>query len=111
MLYTYNNYVLNSYITILIIFKIIISNVNTFAAEFLHVCQVRAPEQEYETCILNSINYLRPYLKMGVPEYNIPSLEPLKLKKLSLSLTKSLRILLTDVSVEGASNFEINEVK
>lgn len=79
--------------------------------EFLHVCQVRAPEQEYETCILNSINYLRPYLKMGVPEYNIPSLEPLKLKKLSLSLTKSLRILLTDVSVEGASNFEINEVK
>lgn len=79
--------------------------------EFLQVCQVRVSEQEYEACILNSISNLRPYLKMGVPEYNIPSLEPFKLKKLSVSPTSSLQIITTDLNVDGASNFEVTKVK
>ncbi|XP_029169773.1 circadian clock-controlled protein [Nylanderia fulva] len=79
--------------------------------EFLHVCPVREPENEYETCVSNSINYLKPYLKTGVPEYNIPSLEPLKLKKLSVSPTNGVQIMATDINVDGASNFIINKVK
>ncbi|KMQ95853.1 circadian clock-controlled protein [Lasius niger] len=77
--------------------------------EFLHVCQVGEPE--YDTCVSKSINDLKPYLKVGVPEYNIPSLEPLKLKQLSVSSTNSLKIQATDVNVAGASNFQIMKVK
>ncbi|XP_072764813.1 circadian clock-controlled protein daywake-like [Anoplolepis gracilipes] len=77
--------------------------------EFLHVCQVREPD--YETCVSNSIIELKPYLKVGVPEYNIPSLEPLKLKKLMITTTSSLQIVATDVNVCGASNFEVIQIK
>lgn len=81
----------------------------TFAAEFLHICHVHEPQ--YETCIIKSINDLKPYLKVGVPEYNIPSLEPLLLNKLSVSPTNSLKLLGTDIQVYGASNFEVTKVK
>ncbi|XP_020288990.1 protein takeout-like [Pseudomyrmex gracilis] len=77
--------------------------------EFLHVCQLGDPH--YDVCVGESVEYLKPYLKIGVPEYNIPSLEPLKLKKLVVSPANGLRIHATDVNVYGASNFHISKVK
>ncbi|XP_050456572.1 protein takeout [Cataglyphis hispanica] len=77
--------------------------------EFLHICQIHDPQ--YETCVGNSINTLKPYLKEGVPEYNLPTMEPLKLKKLSVSPTSSMRIQMTDVNVYGASNFDVVKIK
>ncbi|KYN26921.1 Circadian clock-controlled protein [Trachymyrmex cornetzi] len=79
------------------------------AAEFLHVCQTQDPH--YETCVTESIEYLKPYLKTGVPEYNIPSLEPLILKKLEFLPSSSLRLEATDVEAKGASNFVLKKVK
>lgn len=81
----------------------------TFVAEFLHVCQFHEPQ--YETCVSKSISDLKPYLKVGVPEYNIPSLEPLNLKKLSVSPTSSLKLQGTDIQVYGASNFDVTKIK
>ncbi|XP_012219404.1 circadian clock-controlled protein daywake [Linepithema humile] len=77
--------------------------------EFLHICRVNVPK--YEACVVDSIEFLKPYLKVGVPEYNIPSLEPLKLKKLTIALTNTLQIQLTDVLANGASNFKVSNVK
>lgn len=79
------------------------------AAEFLQICQTNNPQ--YETCISNSIEHLKPYLKKGVPEYNIPTLEPLKLKKLTFIPTSSIRVEASDIDAYGASNFEIKKVK
>ncbi|KAL6428585.1 hypothetical protein ACFW04_007899 [Cataglyphis niger] len=84
------------------------SQYRSIFTEFLHICQVRDPQ--YETCIVNSINILKPYLKEGVPEYNIPSMDPLKLKKLSIS-PSSLRIQMTDTVAYGASNFDVVKLK
>ncbi|XP_011690794.1 PREDICTED: protein takeout [Wasmannia auropunctata] len=77
--------------------------------EFLHICQTRDPR--YETCVSESIEYLKPYLKSGVPEYNIPSLEPLKLKKLTFTPTSSIRVEAADIDAYGASNFEAKKAK
>jgi len=79
------------------------------AAEFLHICPTNDPH--YDTCISKSIEYLKPYLKTGVPEYNIPSLEPLKLKKLTFTPTNNMRVEASDIDVYGASNFDIKKVK
>lgn len=79
------------------------------AAEFLHICQTREPH--YEKCIGESIEYLKPYLKIGVPEYNIPLLEPLKLKKLTFSPTNNIRIDASNIDAYGASNFDVKKVK
>ncbi|XP_018049388.1 PREDICTED: circadian clock-controlled protein [Atta colombica] len=77
--------------------------------EFLHICQTHDPH--YETCVTESIEYLKPYLKTGVPEYNIPSLEPLILKKITFIPTSNLRLEASDVETKGASNFIIKKVK
>lgn len=77
------------------------------AAEFLHICQSNDPQ--YDTCVVKSIEHLKPYLKVGVPEYNIPALEPLKLKKLTFIPTSSIRVDASDIDAHGASNFEIKK--
>lgn len=79
------------------------------AAEFLHICQTQDPH--YEACITDSIEYLKPHLMKGEPEYNIPSLEPLRLKKLTFAPTSSIRIDASDIVAYGASNFEVRKVK
>jgi len=77
--------------------------------EFLHICQTK--ELHYEKCVGNSIEHLKPYLKTGVPEYNIPSLEPLKIKKLTIAPTNTLLLQAFDMDVYGASNFSMKKVK
>ncbi|KYN02900.1 Circadian clock-controlled protein, partial [Cyphomyrmex costatus] len=79
------------------------------AAEFLHVCQTSDPH--YEECIRESIEHMKPYLKTGVPEYNIPSLEPLILKKLTFAPTSSLQLEASEIVTRGASNFIIKKAK
>ncbi|KYQ52587.1 Circadian clock-controlled protein [Trachymyrmex zeteki] len=79
------------------------------AAEFLHICQTQDPH--YETCISESIEYLKPYLKTGVPEYNIPSLEPLILKKITFTPSSSLQLEASEIETTGASNFIIKKAK
>ncbi|XP_018395334.1 PREDICTED: circadian clock-controlled protein-like [Cyphomyrmex costatus] len=77
--------------------------------EFLHVCQTSDPH--YEECIRESIEHMKPYLKTGVPEYNIPSLEPLILKKLTFAPTSSLQLEASEIVTRGASNFIIKKAK
>ncbi|XP_026826194.1 circadian clock-controlled protein [Ooceraea biroi] len=71
--------------------------------DFLHICNTRDPQ--YNDCLLESVRTLQPYLKTGVPDYNVPSLEPLKLKKLTFTPTNSLRLQASDIDVFGASNY------
>ncbi|XP_014472033.1 PREDICTED: circadian clock-controlled protein-like [Dinoponera quadriceps] len=79
--------------------------------EFLHVCDAGAELRKFEQCVVESIMKLQPYLKMGVPEYNIPLLEPLKLKRLTFTPTATLRIQAKDIDVYEASNFRISKLK
>lgn len=59
----------------------------------------------------DSVEYLRPYLVKGVPEYNIPSLEPLLLKELVAAEGTGIRISARDVHAYGASDFTVRRLK
>jgi hypothetical protein len=79
-------------------------------AEFLQVCKRNDPE--IESCIKGSVEYLRPKLMTGVPEYSIPSLEPLLLKELvAAEGSNGLRITAKEVKAYGASNFIIQKIR
>ncbi|KAL2747539.1 circadian clock-controlled protein daywake [Vespula maculifrons] len=77
--------------------------------DFLHVCKRSDPN--IVNCITESVEYLKPYLQKGVPEYNIPSLEPLLLKQLIASEKSGLRINAKNVEAYGASDFTITNLK
>ncbi|XP_015604906.1 circadian clock-controlled protein [Cephus cinctus] len=77
--------------------------------EFLHVCKRKDPQ--VEACMTQSVEYLRPYLMKGVPECNIPALEPLLLKELVATEGTGIRITANDVHAYGASNFNVRRLK
>lgn len=60
---------------------------------------------------MDSIHYLKPHLKSGEPDYNIPSLEPLKLDQLEFLPTSTIRLQANNIDVYGASNFMITKLK
>ncbi|XP_017755794.1 PREDICTED: circadian clock-controlled protein [Eufriesea mexicana] len=76
--------------------------------EFIHTCKRDTPD--LGNCMKNSVEDLQPYLKKGIPEYKIPSLEPLVLDELAAS-AGDIKLVLKNVTIHNASNFKIINLK
>nr|XP_033333424.1 circadian clock-controlled protein [Megalopta genalis] len=77
--------------------------------EFLHVCKRSDPK--LSDCIKASVENVKPYLVHGVPEYKLPSLEPLVLKELVSASGNNINLKLRNVNVYGASNFTVTKMR
>lgn len=61
-----------------------------------------------------SPHHLNNYLLVGIPEIQLPNVEPFKIDSLSLALTNGpngYKITLRDIDAYGASNFMISKIK
>ncbi|XP_031331471.1 uncharacterized protein LOC116162081 [Photinus pyralis] len=79
---------------------------------YIKVCEHTV--QNLSACIIDSIEFLRPKLVEGIPELDVPSMEPLPLADLRIASIGSgsrLATNLTDVKVYGASKFEIQKLE
>lgn len=88
------------------------SSSSSSAADYLHICAKDDPN--LDKCMTNSIESLRPKLAEGIPNLNVPSLEPLFLGDLLLgdnSQNGGLVITARDVDAYGASNFKIKRLE
>ena len=87
-------------------------NFVTFSAPYIKVC--KSTDADLANCIINSVNLLRPKLKEGIPELNVPPMEPLLLDVVKLrSGPNSAKIdaNITNIKVWGPTSFEILELK
>uniref|UniRef100_A0A1B6L2D3 Uncharacterized protein n=1 Tax=Graphocephala atropunctata TaxID=36148 RepID=A0A1B6L2D3_9HEMI len=75
---------------------------------YIQICKRNNPH--LEDCILDSIEKLRPKLKTGIPELDVPGMEPLVLPVVDMS-RGGLRARGTNVTVRGASNFKVTSLK
>lgn len=65
-------------------------------------------------CIRESVEVLRPRLKKGIPEINVPSIEPLHIDEITIfngDPPSNLKAFLRNVKVHGASDFQITKLK
>lgn len=65
-------------------------------------------------CVYNSVDNLKPYLVTGIPQYDIPSLEPIDLGDLIVAGSKTgqgLFITVQDLKAFGASNWRLKNLK
>ncbi|CAH0558265.1 unnamed protein product [Brassicogethes aeneus] len=65
-------------------------------------------------CFKDALLHLRPYLRNGIQEIELPSVEPFKMEELSLSLTggpNGYKVSLKDIDIFGASNFTVQKIK
>lgn len=79
---------------------------------YIKVCQRNDPN--VDKCIMNSVEELRPKMIDGIPELDVPGIEPLSLGQIALARGPQgakLTAVVNDVKVNGPSNFVIEELK
>ncbi|XP_018341297.1 PREDICTED: protein takeout-like [Trachymyrmex septentrionalis] len=79
---------------------------------FIKICNRKDPE--INNCVLNSIEQLRSKLKTGIPELDVPAIEPLTLKHIRLlrgPQAARLDFNLTNIQIFGPSTFKIRDLK
>ncbi|XP_072763885.1 protein takeout [Anoplolepis gracilipes] len=79
-----------------------------------YVKQCSRSDPKLTNCLINALDHLRPYLRVGIPEIELPSVEPFRMDELTLSLTggaNGYKIQLRDLYVKGASNYTVEDIK
>ncbi|XP_017780271.1 PREDICTED: uncharacterized protein LOC108565359 [Nicrophorus vespilloides] len=76
--------------------------------DYIHVC--KSNDKKLAECIKNSVHSLKGVLATGIPELDVPPLEPLELDEIKLR-SNGLSANITQLKVWGASNFEIKDLR
>ncbi|XP_011705003.1 PREDICTED: uncharacterized protein LOC105460268, partial [Wasmannia auropunctata] len=79
-----------------------------FIASYIHVCGRKNPN--YGECIVDSINSARSKVCTGMPEYDIPPLEPVTIDKIVIYNTDNLKLSVEDSKIRGFCDFEIKSI-
>lgn len=81
-------------------------------APYLHIC--RKSDPNLTGCIRKSIDTLRPYLIRGIPELDIPSLDPMDIGDLLVSertQSNGLQITATKIKAYGSADFNLRNLE
>ncbi|XP_055610023.1 protein takeout-like [Uranotaenia lowii] len=79
--------------------------------EYLHVCHREDPK--LIDCMKQSIETLRPYLARGIPELDIPAIEPINIGDLIVAESvpgQGVSITAKDIKAYGPSNFRLKKL-
>ncbi|XP_038209392.1 uncharacterized protein LOC119830437 [Zerene cesonia] len=74
--------------------------------------QCKKNDPQIEKCILDAIDVLKPKLLGGIPEINVPALEPFSVPTLKLDRTATnlrLKATIKNMKAYGGSNFKIEK--
>lgn len=79
--------------------------------DYIKVCSRNDPK--ISECIKNTVHNMRPYLKDGIKELNVPAMEPLFIGDLIIldGGSAGINAKALDLNIYGASNFEIKKLK
>ncbi|XP_066248169.1 uncharacterized protein [Euwallacea similis] len=109
----YHSKVKQTHVKLFIIrYKIFNGQTDRILASYIKVCRRNDPN--LAQCIINSIQFLRPKLKEGIPELNVPSIEPLPLNEIKLRSGPNqaqINANITNLLVHGPSDFKIIDLK
>jgi hypothetical protein len=68
---------------------------------------------DLNSCLAELVEKLRPYMKTGLPDFNIPQTEPMKIPRVDFHLTKppiDVKAAFEDNTVTGLSTFKLNSI-
>jgi Haemolymph juvenile hormone binding protein (JHBP) len=78
---------------------------------YIKICNQTDPK--LGSCIRKSIISLRPYLIQGIPELDVPSLDPLYVPEIKISQNGGIQIAATfkNITIAGACKFRLRSVR
>ncbi|XP_078042409.1 protein takeout [Augochlora pura] len=80
--------------------------------EYIIPCSRSDPK--IETCFQKTLNHLQPYLLKGIPELDLPPIEPLIIPELGMENGQGavrIRALFSNITVIGAGNYSITKTR
>uniref|UniRef100_A0A1B0C7D7 Uncharacterized protein n=1 Tax=Glossina palpalis gambiensis TaxID=67801 RepID=A0A1B0C7D7_9MUSC len=102
-------------LTIIIVGAVFAGYVDLIHAATLpdYVIPCKRNDPNIEKCIVNAVNHIKPHLKNGIKDLNVPAMEPLSLGTLNIleSGSSGINVKAIDLNIYGASNFEIRKFK
>ncbi|XP_020710575.1 protein takeout [Athalia rosae] len=78
-----------------------------------YVKQCSRKDPKLKKCLIDALHHLSPYLRNGIPEIELPPVEPFRIDELTLSLTggpNGYKIQLREMDILGASNFTVRDI-
>ena len=92
------------------IFLCIVVCVNAEIPSYIHICKRTDPD--VAKCIKESVEFIRPRLMKGIPELDVPGLEPLRISDFDLGRgSPNFKATLKNIDVLGASDFQLVKLK
>lgn len=91
---------------------LIFSIIGLAAAEvpsYIHVCGRRNPK--LGECIINSVRALKEQIRNGIPELDVPPVEPLFIDTVEMAEMQNFKAIGRNISLNGLSNHTIHSVK
>lgn len=82
------------------------------SAGYLHIC--RKSDPNIEECMATSIETLKPYLVEGIPDLDIPSIDPIDIGNLIVSestRSNGLHISAKNIRAFGSSSFKLKKLE
>ncbi|XP_063224580.1 uncharacterized protein LOC134532149 [Bacillus rossius redtenbacheri] len=79
-----------------------------------YVRQCNATDPRLTDCFIAALHHLQPFVARGIPEIEMPAVEPFRMEELSLALTtgpNGYRITLKDIDIHGVSNFTVTRLR
>ncbi|CAL1681941.1 unnamed protein product [Lasius platythorax] len=80
--------------------------------EYILPCSRKDPK--IDSCFLGTLNHIQPYLVKGIPELELPSIEPLVIPELKIENGQGpvrIRAFFTNITAIGPGNYSINKVR
>nr|CAH7734373.1 unnamed protein product [Callosobruchus chinensis] len=90
----------------------VVKNETLATPEYILPCYKSDPE--INKCLRNTFNHLRPYLKSGISDIDVPSIDPLKINTLIMENGRgALRVKASfyNITTTGASNYSIGNIR
>lgn len=93
-----------------LVFLLVFVSVNAEIPDYIHICKRSDPE--VSKCIQQSVEFIRPRLRKGIAELDVPGLEPLRVSDFDLGRgSPTFKALLKNIDVYGLSDFQLAKLK
>ncbi|XP_003699596.2 uncharacterized protein LOC100875174 [Megachile rotundata] len=92
----------------MLLFAFVVGFAAAEVPSYITVCGLRNPN--LDDCILNSVSSLREKLRQGIPDLDIPPVEPLKIAEMKLTDQPTFKAVATNISISGLLTYHVNHL-
>lgn len=89
----------------ILLFTTVLSLAVAKVPSYIHVCGAKNPK--LDDCVINSVISLRDKLRVGIPELDIPPVEPLKIERIQLTDMPDFKTYGTNMELRGLLTYHI----